>query len=353
MEPFLARWEDLLADAVGPPGLPSSPLLMARFGLSAARPVYDLARSLFKEPRGQGLFAGTAAHAVLPFDRLASSAIGLMLSAAGHAVGWPFPRGGARSIPKALASLLTSLGGVIRTGVTIERLAQVESSGPVFFQTSPQAMAGIAGDAFPPSFRKRLQAYRFGPGIFKVDWALSEPIPWRDEGCRRAATVHLGGTLEELGHAEKEAFEGRLCERPYVLLTQPSLWDDSRAPAGQHTAWGYCHVPNGDIQDQTGVIEAQVERYAPGFGDVILARHSRNTRQVEDYCPNFVGGDINVGRPTWDQLLSRPTARLNPYGTPDPRLFICSAASPPGGGVHGLAGANAVRSAGLSPAWSG
>jgi phytoene dehydrogenase-like protein len=342
MSPLLSHWEALIADALGAPGIPKSPLVMARFGMWAVRPAAMTARSVFKGERGQGFFAGMAGHAVMPMERMASSAIGLMLTLAGHAAGWPFPEGGAQAIPDALASIFTSLGGVIRTDTRIRQLEDVETAGPVFFQTAPAVLARIAGDHLPAGYRRRLARYRHGPGVFKVDWALSEPIPWRDAACRRAATLHLGSTLGEIAASERIAWDGGISPAPYVLLAQHSLFDPTRAPAGKHTAWGYCHVESGSAIEHTDFIEAQVERYAPGFRDCILARHTMSAVDFESYNPSFIGGDINVGAPDLDQLLTRPVVRLSPYTTPNPRIFLCSAATPPGGGVHGMAGAHAV-----------
>ncbi|MFT4977006.1 MAG: phytoene dehydrogenase-like protein [Myxococcota bacterium] len=344
MSPLVARFDDLLADAFAGLALPRSPLLMARFGLTALRPASWTAKAIFASERGRGWFAGHAAHSVMPMERAPSSAIGMMLAAAGHAVGWPFPRGGAQAIPDALASLFLSLGGTIRTSTPIASLEEVETDGPVFFQTSPAQLAKIAGEHLPAGYLRRLGRYRHGPGVFKVDWALDGPIPWKDVTCGRAATLHLGGTLAEIAAGERAAWRGEVCERPYVLLAQPSLFDETRAPAGGQTAWAYCHVPSGSTVDYTDIIEAQVERYAPGFRERIRARHTLDCADFEAYNPSFLGGDINVGAPDLDQLFTRPVARLNPYSTPNPRIFLCSAASPPGGGVHGMAGANAVAS---------
>jgi len=344
MGPLVARFDDLLAGAFAGLAIPQSPLLMARFGVWALQPASVAARLLFSGERARGFFAGNAAHSIMPMERVPSSAIGVMLGAAGHAVGWPFPRGGAQAIPDALAGLLRSLGGVIRAGVHIDDLDAVETDGPVFFQTSPRGLAEIAGKHLPAGYLRRLGRYRYGPGVFKIDWALDGPIPWKDAACARAGTLHLGGTLAEIAESERIAWRGGTNQRPYVLLAQHSLFDDTRAPAGKHTAWAYCHVPNGSDVDHTEFIEAQVERYAPGFRDRILGRHTMNCADFERWSPNFVGGDINVGVPDIDQLFTRPVARLNPYSTPNPRIFLCSAASPPGGGVHGVAGAQAVAS---------
>jgi len=343
MGPFAARWEELARDGMGPLGLPKSPFLMARFGLSAMRSATDLARARFDGPRAKALFGGLAAHSVLPLDQVPSAAIGLMLGVAAHAVGWPMPRGGSQSLSEAMASLLVELGGTIRTGVRIGELGAIETGGPVLFDTSTHALSTIAGDALPPGFHKKLGAYRYGPGVFKVDWALSGPIPWADPAVAQAGTVHLGGSLDELAASERAAFDGEHSDRPYVLLAQQSLFDDSRAPAGKHTGWAYCHVPHGSTVDRTAIIEAQVERFAPGFGDLIEARHTMNTADFFAHNENYVGGDINGGVPDLAQLFTRPTARFVPHSTPNKRLWLCSAATPPGGGVHGMGGFHAAE----------
>lgn len=340
--PFVDRWPDLARDALGTPGVPASPLLMARFGLLAIRPASVLARSLFRGAAARALFAGMASHSILPLERPLSSAIGLMLALAGHAHGWPLPRGGSQSIAEALASKLRSHGGTIRTGVRIQHIDDVETSGPLFFDTSPRELVRIADAALPARFVQRLLRFRHGAGIFKLDWALSEPIPWTDLTVREAATVHLGGRLEDLERSERAPYLGRHPDRPYVLLAQQSLFDGSRAPAGRHTGWAYCHVPSGSTRDMTAVIEDMVEAAAPGFKDTIIATHKMNCVDFETYNPNYVGGDIAGGAADWDQLLTRPLVQANPYRTPNRRIFLCSASTPPGGGVHGMAGVNAV-----------
>lgn len=343
--PFAAAFADLSRDALAPLGLPSRPFLLARFGLHAMLPATTLAHALFRDARTRAFFGGHAAHSVLPLDRSPSAAIGLMLLLAGHAVGWPFPEGGAQAIVDALAAHLATLGGVVRLDTPIRRLEEVETAGPVLFQTSPGALADIAGAALPEGYRRRLRAFRWGPGVFKLDWALSEPIPWRDPACAQAATVHLGGDLAALTESERAPWQGRHAARPFVLLTQPSRFDPTRAPPGRGTAWAYCHVPAGSTVDMTDAIEDEVERQAPGFRDCVLARHRLHTAALEAYNPNHVGGDVNGGAADLDQLFTRPVAALNPYATPNPRLFICSASSPPGGGVHGMAGWFAAQAA--------
>lgn len=341
--PFVDRWPDLAKDALGTPGLPTSPVLMARFGLLAMQPASVLARSRFREAPARALLAGMASHSILPLERPLSSAIGLMLTVAGHARGWPLPRGGSQSIADALASKLLAHGGTIRTGVRIRALGEVETAGPVLFDTSPRELVRIAGEALPTRFAERLMRFRHGAGVFKLDWALSGPIPWSDPTVAEAATVHLGGTLPEIERSERAPYQGEHPDRPYVLLAQQSLFDESRAPTGQHTGWAYCHVPAGSTRDMTGTIEDMVEASAPGFRDLILARHAMDCADFEAYNPNYVGGDIAGGAPDWDQLLTRPLVQANPYRTPNRRLYLCSASTPPGGGVHGMSGVNAVR----------
>ncbi|MCB9741434.1 MAG: NAD(P)/FAD-dependent oxidoreductase [Alphaproteobacteria bacterium] len=345
MQPLLQRWEALFDDALAPPGLPSSPLLLARFGVQALLPATWLAALRFRGPRGAALLAGLAAHSILPLDRSPSSAIGLMLGIAGHAVGWPFPKGGAQALSDALAGYLESLGGALILGHEVTRVEELPTDGPVLFDTSPRDMSRICGDTLPERYTRRLSKLRYGPGAFKLDWALSEPIPWADPAVVRAATVHVGGTLAELAESERAPWAGRCVERPFVLLAQQSLFDDTRAPAGRHVAWGYCHVPNGDVSDRMEAIEAQVERYAPGFRDIILGRHVTTCADLERYNPNYIGGDVNGGAPDLDQLFTRPVTRVVPYATPNPRVFLCSASTPPGGGVHGACGVNAAEAA--------
>lgn len=346
LAPFLDRFSDLLADGTAPPGLPANPLLMARFGTRALLPATTLARLLFKTERGQALFAGHACHSCLPLTQPPSAAIGLMLQLAAHKVNFPMPKGGAGRITQAMARYLASLGGHIECGVQIDHINQVDAE-RVFFCTSPRDMARIAGDLLPSSYLSRLAKFRHGPGVFKVDYALKEPIPWTDPRVARAGTVHLAGNLEQLTAAEATVAQGGHAAEPYVLLTQPTQFDPTRAPEGGHIAWAYVHVPNGSTLDQTAALESQIERYAPGFGDVVLQRHTMNCIQMEAYNPNYVGGDVNGGANTLDQLFTRPVAALSPYCTPNPRIFLCSASVPPGGGVHGLGGFNAVRAAGI------
>jgi phytoene dehydrogenase-like protein len=280
---------------------------------------------------------------MLPLERPPSAAFGLMLGLLGHAVGWPFPRGGSQALSDALASYLRALGGEIETGQRVESLAELAGTRLVLLDVTPRGLIELAGDRLPARYRRRLEGYRYGPGVFKLDWALEGPIPWRAEECRRAATIHLGPTLEEIAASEAAPASGEIVERPYVLLAQQSLFDPTRAPAGQHTAWAYCHVPNGSAVDMTERIENQVERFAPGFRERILARSARGSADLERENPNYVGGDINGGLADLRQLFTRPVARWSPYSTPLPGVFLCSASTPPGGGVHGMCGYHAAR----------
>jgi phytoene dehydrogenase-like protein len=335
--PLVADWETLVNSLMQPLlSIPRHPLGLARFGMEGGLPAATLAKLYFRDQRTRTLLAGCAAHSVLPLTRIGSSAAGLVLAAAAHTTGWPIAEGGAQSLSNALANYLRSLGGRIFLNADIEDLAQLDPADATLFDTGPRALDRIAGPALTTSFRTRMRHFNYGPGIFKVDWALSDPIPWTATACRRAGTIHLGGSLAEIAASESSAFTGKHCDRPYVLLVQPSLFDPTRAPAGRHTAWAYCHTPNGSTADLTEIVEAQVARFAPGFQDCILARHTRNSAQLEAWNPNNVGGDITGGEMNITQLITRPTAHL--YRTSNPRLYLCSASTPPGGGVHGMCG---------------
>jgi phytoene dehydrogenase-like protein len=280
----------------------------------------------------------------MPLEWPLTAAFGLMLGTLAHKVGWPLPQGGSQSIADALTGFFTDLGGEIELNHEVKSLAALPPARAVLLDVTPRQLLTIAGDELPAGYRRQLEKYRYGAGVFKVDWALSEPIPWRAEACRRAGTVHLGATLAEVALSERVIWRGEVAERPYTLVTQQSLFDDTRAPNGQHTGWAYCHVPHGSTVDMTAAIEAQVERFAPGFRDTILARHTMTTYDFQQYNANYVGGDINGGVQNWRQLFTRPVPRLNPYSTPLPHLFLCSAATPPGGGVHGMSGYHAAQS---------
>jgi phytoene dehydrogenase-like protein len=345
MEPLVRDAEKLFADLVGPFRIPRHPVAALRFGLPALRSGRGLAEAYFRTEHGRALWAGLAAHAVLPLEWRPGAAIALMLAVAGHAAGWPVVAGGSQRLADAMASYFRSLGGEIETGRMVKSVDELPPAKAVLLDVTPRQVIALAGHRLPNGYTRRLAEYRYGPGVFKVDWALSAPVPWRAAECRRAGTIHLGGPLPAIADAERGAFEGTHADRPFILFVQPSLFDPSRAPDGKHTAWGYCHVPNGSTEDMTDRIEAQVERFAPGFRDVILARHTMNPAAMASRNPNYVGGDISGGQTTLGQLFTRPVARLNPYTTPDPRLFICSSSTPPGGGVHGLCGYFAAQAA--------
>jgi phytoene dehydrogenase-like protein len=343
--PLVRRSEPLLEDVLAPLHLPAHPVGLARFGARAMLPATTLARLSFRDSRSRGLFAGLAAHSMLPLERPPSAAFGLMLGLLAHSVGWPFPRGGSQRLSDGLASYLQSLGGEIETGRHVASLTELGETRPVLLDVTPKGLLALAGDRLPARYRRRLERYRYGPGVFKLDWALEGPIPWRAEECARAATVHLGPTLEEIAASERASWQGEIAEHPYVLLAQQSLFDPERAPAGRHTAWAYCHVPNGSTVDMTERVERQVERFAPGFRDRILARSTLTAAELERHNANNVGGDINGGAADLRQLFTRPVARLSPYSTPLAGVFLCSASTPPGGGVHGMCGYHAAQAA--------
>lgn len=345
MEPMAERWEELAADVLRPLRVPRHPLLMARFGLRAVRSAHGLARSAFSGERARTLFAGIAAHSTLPLTSAPTAAFGLTLALAGHAVGWPVVRGGSQRLADALASYLRSLGGEIVTGAPVENVDELAPARTVLLNLTPRQVLRVAGHRLPDRYRRTLEGYRYGVGSFKMDWALSGPIPWRSSGCSLAATVHLGGTLEEIAASEEAASLGRVPERPFVLLVQPTLFDPTRAPEGKHVAWAYCHVPFGCDADLTEAVEAQVERFAPGFRDLILARRAHRASDLERHNPNLVGGDISGGAMTLGQIFFRPAVRWVPYSTPVDGLYLCSASTPPGGAVHGMCGYYAARAA--------
>jgi phytoene dehydrogenase-like protein len=344
LAPFLDDPHGLLHDLLAPLRIPKHPLALLRFGFYALRPATWLARR-FRTPEARALLAGCAAHSILPLHQWGTGAFGLIFLLTGHIERWPAVRGGAEQLAKALLSYFVSLGGQVQTGLRVTRLDDLPPSRAVLFDLSPKALAEIAGPALPTGYTRRLARYDYGPGVFKVDYALSGPIPWRDPSCARASTVHLGGTFEEIAASEAAVWRGEVPERPYVLLCQQSHFDETRAPPGQHTGYAYCHVPPGSTVDATSFIEAQIERFAPGFRELVLARHVTTPRDFEAHNPSFVGGAITGGAAHLTQLFTRPIARLDPYSTPNPHLFLCSHATPPGGGVHGMCGYHAAESA--------
>jgi phytoene dehydrogenase-like protein len=345
MGPLLADWDALAQDLLAPLHLPRHPLAMTRFGLMAIRSARGLAQARFRGERARAAFAGLAGHSILPLERTATAAFALVLGILAHAVGWPMPRGGSQRIASALASYLRSLGGEIVTGSAVQSLDTVPAARAVLLDVTPRQLLTIAGDRLRGRYRRRLERYRYGPAAFKLDFALSGPIPWKAAGCAGAGTVHLGGTLAEIAASEAAVARGEHPERPFVLLAQPSLFDGSRAPGGQHTAWAYCHVPNGSTVDMRPRIEAQIERFAPGFRDSVLARSVLGPARLQEHNPNYIGGDINGGAQDLRQMFARPAPRIVPYSTPARGLYICSSSTPPGGGVHGMCGYHAARAA--------
>ena len=347
--PGVRDWGRVVDDATrGLLRWPRHPGAMACFGSVAALPARTLARAVFHGERARALFAGCAAHSVIPLTNLASTATGLLLMTAGHTTGWPVVRGGGGRLSAVLAAYFESLGGRIVLNAEVYSLDDLPPADVTLFDTSVEALVRLAGGRLTPSFRTRLRHARYGPGIFKIDYALREPIPWHDAACLRAATVHVGGTLDEITASEHDAFEGRLHDRPFVLVVQPSLFDSSRAPAAadgrpQHTAWAYCHVPFGSTTDRTAVIESQIERFAPGFRDCVLERRTWSPSSLAAWNPNLVGGDISSGAMTLAGMVARPT--LRGHRTSNPRLYLASAAAPPGGGVHGMCGFLAAEAA--------
>jgi len=345
--PLVASAERLFPELLGPVlhvPRPRGVVPLARFGLPALLPASRLATAAFRGDAARALFGGLAAHSMVALDRAATASFGLVLGTVAHAYGWPMARGGSGAVADALVAELRSLGGEVVTDRRIASLAELPAAAAIVLDVTPRQVVAIAGDRLPAGYRQRLERFRYGPGVFKLDWALEGPIPWRDPAVSRAATVHLGGRLEEIRSAEADVAAGRHPERPYVLLVQHTLFDPSRAPAGRHTAWAYCHVPNGSTVDMTERIEAQIERFAPGFRDLVLARSARDSRSMETYDENAVGGDINGGLQDLGQLIFRPTPRLDPYATPSRGLYLCSSSTPPGGGVHGMSGYLAARS---------
>ncbi len=346
VEGLVAAWPALMADTLSPLlHWPANPLLLAKFGLHALFSAKRLAYSSFKTERARTLFAGLAGHSTVPLDFAASSAPGLVLGASAHATGWPIAQGGSGAISHALASLLQDLGGEVITNHQVDSLQELPPADAVLLDVSPRQFLRLAGEALPMARREVFEKFQPGPGICKVDWALSAPIPWTADLCRRAGTIHLGSSFAEIGASEQDAWDGRESDKPYILLSQPSLFDSTRAPVGQHTAWAYCHVPNGSWADFTARIEAQIERYAPGFGATILARNTLTAPQMQRWNANLLGGDVSGGAMTLKQMIRRPT--LPPYRTPLTGVFLCSSSTPPGGGVHGMCGYGAAVAAAL------
>jgi len=338
MNRLVHSWDQIIDDVLGPLRFPRFPLASLRFGWSALQAASGFACRRFQTEPARALFAGIAAHSVLPLAKPFSAAFGLILGAAGHTAGWSLCRNGSQHLAYALAAHFTACGGTVETGVTVKSLKDIPASRIILFDLSPQQVAAIVGSTFPSSYRQRLLAHRHGPGVFKIDWALDSPIPWKSNDCLQAGTVHVGGTLSDIASSEAAVWQGNHPDHPFVILSQPSLFDSSRAPQGKHTAWAYCHVPNGSTMDMTDRIETQIERFAPGFRQRILARSAMNSADLEQYNRNYHGGDIAGGINSVWQRVVRPLGQWKPYATPLPGIYICSSSTPPGGGVHGMCG---------------
>lgn len=348
---FTLNWEILSRNVLAPAArtfsplsLIRSPLLMTRFGFKALQPAASLSNNHFQSTEGRALFTGLAAHSIVPLTEWATSAIGIVLGSAAHVVGWPFPRGGSHAITQAMASYFRSLGGSIETGSPVSDLAELPPRQATLFNLTPKQILSLAASKIPDRYVAKLEKFRYGPGVFKMDLALDGPIPWQNPECRKAGTLHLGGTADEIVQSEQEVGRGKHPEKPFVLLAQHSLFDDTRAPEGRHTAWAYCHVPNGSNRDMTDLILDQIERFAPGIRERILDIHTMNTRQLHAYNANYIGGDINGGRQDIGQLFKRPARIFDPYRIPGTSMYIASSSTPPGGGVHGMCGYHCARS---------
>ena len=344
VKPFVDNWENLVEDLLGPlPVPPKHPFLLVRFGIQAIRSAQELANHIFRGEEARAVFAGNAAHSILPLSHFGTAAAGLLLGIFAHTVGWPMVRGGSQNLSDAMLAYFKSLGGEVITGMQITHLGQIPPASAILFDVTPQGLIKIAGEQLPSGYRSRLERFRYGSGVFKIDYALTEPVPWQAPEISLAATVHIGGTMEEIAASELDAWRGKHAEKPFVLFVQQSNFDPSRAPQGKHTAWAYCHVPHGSTIDMTSRIEAQIERFAPGFRDTILARHTLNAQEIESYNPNYIGGDIIGGVQDLRQQYFRPTISMTPYRTPLDGIFLCSSSTPPGGGVHGMAGFHAAQ----------
>ena len=344
LQPFVDHERLLFADILQPLHFPENPFLMARFAFHALRSLRNLAETNFKGDRTRALFAGLAAHAMIPLEKAATAAFGVVLATLAHTAGWPIIKGGSQKLADALADCFRNSGGEIITGQPIASASDLPKAASYFFDVTPRQLININGLGLSDGYRKRLARFRYGPGVCKMDWALKEPIPWKADVCRKAGTVHLGNSLEEIAASIRDVSAGKVSSSPYIILAQQSLFDPSRAPAGGHTAWAYCHVPHGSAADVSALIENKIERYAPGFRDVILAKSVLSAAAMEQYNANYVGGDINGGLQDLSQLYTRPIASLNPYRTSVKNIYLCSSSTPPGGGVHGLCGYYAAQS---------
>jgi phytoene dehydrogenase-like protein len=343
LAPLVGNYETLLSEFLGPLHFPRKLLFMGLFSIQALRSAESLVKGKFRSPRTRALFSGLAAHAMIPLENAATAGFGLVLAALAHAVGFPIVKGGSQKLADALVDYFRARGGEILTGKNIQRVDDLPQAKYYFFDLTPRQLLNIDGLGLSERYRRKLGRFRYGPGVYKMDWALMQPIPWKADICRRAGTVHLGSSFEEIAASIRFAHAGEFCPSPFVVLAQQSLFDSSRAPQGKHTAWAYCHVPHGSSEDISDVIEGKIEKYAPGFRDTILARNALPPAAMERYNPNYVGGDINGGLQDLFQLYTRPVASFSPYRTSRKNVYICSSSTPPGGGVHGLCGYYAAK----------
>lgn len=344
IEPLVKSWSLIKDDVLAPFHFPKHPLAMAEFGINALKSAQQLSKH-FSTETAKGLWAGMAGHSIQPLSNLASSAIGLVLLTVGHAVGWPVPKGGSQSIADALTRYFISLGGKVEVSTAVHNLQQLPDAKVLLFDVTPKQLLKIAGNRLSFFYKWQLSRYRYGMGVFKMDWALDGPVPFINEDCRKAGTVHLGNTFQEIAQAEQQTSQGKHPDKPFVLLAQPGIVDPSRAPENKHTLWAYCHVPNGSTTDMSNAIENQIERFAPGFKKLIIHKHAMNAQHLQSYNPNYIGGDINGGVIDIRQLYTRPALRFSPYRTSAKGIYICSSSTPPGGGVHGMCGYHAAVTA--------
>lgn len=344
IDPVVRDWPQIADRLLGPLRFPHHPRKMARFGLKALKSAYRISRK-FSTEKAKGFWAGMTAHSIMPLTSMTTAAVGLVLMAAGHLRGWPFPKGGSQMIADSMAAHFIALGGKIQTGFWVKSLDALPSARVFLLDVTPRQLLAIAGQRFSAIYTWQLKRYRYGPGVFKIDWALDGPVPFTAPQCREAATIHIGGSFADIAAAEQAAWDGRHTEKPFVLMAQQSVFDNTRAPEGKHTAWAYCHVPHGSTVDMSDAIEKQVERFAPGFRDRVIGRHTLNTAELARYNPNYVGGDIGGGALDLGQLFTRPVLRRSPYRTSAGNIYICSSSTPPGGGVHGMCGYHAARRA--------
>jgi len=343
MKPLVENWNDIREDVLGPLGIPSHPIKFLKFGLKAFPSAKFLTNTLFKEKEAKALFYGAAAHSTLPLTNLFSSSFGIVLGLMAHLNGWPFPKHGAGALIKALLDYYKDLGGELVLNTPINKVPELPKNKVQIYDLTPRQILQIEDLDLSSDYRKRLGNYKYGAGVFKIDWALDGPIPFINDKCRRSGTVHIGFSPEEIEKSEQLTAEGKISEQPYVLLVQSSVFDKTRAPEEKHTAWAYCHVPNASEEDCTRIIENQIEKAAPGFKNLILAKSTMNTKELEVFNPNLVGGDINGGRQDITQLFTRPVAKISPYKTSNDHVYLCSSSTPPGGGVHGMGGYNAAK----------